>query len=324
MSDSSAVDTLLRAHDLGATVFDTSDIYGLGHSQRLLGRMLAQVPRSSVRITCSVGTYKGTGQHPYSSLNLFRQVEQAQENLGVAHLDVLVLAQWDFGLRDRYLEEARDTLKALRDSGDVTAIGMRMPGILPALPVASGPSGDHSASQPRYDFLFEQFTPQILSTAANPLVQASHHAATRAESGESVFSFARRQGAATMIHEPLLNGLLTGKYGPGAAFSPGDVRSRYTPANIDIINRSLEALRDRFGTDPKALARGALNYCLTRFPDSIVLTGISSPEQAEANYAGFNEMTDADYAFSESTYAALHAELDRQVPPAGDVCLGVL
>ncbi|MHC3393897.1 aldo/keto reductase [Streptomyces lavendulocolor] len=318
MADSSAVDALLRAHALGATVFDTSDVYGLGHSQRLLGKMLAQVPRSSVRITCTIGTYKGTGQHAYSSLNLFRQVEQTQENLGVKHLDVLVLAHADFGPGDRYLDEARDTLQALRDSGDVAAIGMRVPSILPASPAAADPSTGHWGSQPRYDFLFEQLNPQVLSTAANPLEpQTDHAVAAEARSGESVFSFARRHGASTMIHEPLLHGLLTGKYGPDAAFSSGDVRSRYTPAILEIIDRGLEALRTRFGADPRALARIALHYCLRRCSDSIVLTGISGPEQAEANYVGFHsEMTDDDYAFAESTYAALNHALSRQIPSA--------
>ncbi|TLQ39347.1 aldo/keto reductase [Streptomyces marianii] len=318
VADSSAVDALLRAHALGATVYDTSDVYGLGHSQRLLGRMLAQVPRTSVRITCTVGTYKGTGQHAYSSLNLFRQVEQTQENLGVKHLDVLVLAHADFGPGDRYLDEARDTLQALRDSGDVAAIGMRVPGILPASPAAADPSTGHWGSQPRYDFLFEQLNPQVLSTAVNPLEpQTDHAAAAEAHSGESVFSFARRHGAATMIHEPLLHGLLTGKYSPDAAFSPGDIRTRYTPADLEIIDRGLEALRSRFGRDPQALARIALHYCLRRCPDSIVLAGASSPEQVNKNFEGLNaEVSDDDYALAERAYSTLHAELAQHAASA--------
>lgn len=318
MADSSAVDALLRAHALGATVFDTSDVYGLGHSQRLLGKMLAQVPRSSVRITCTIGTYKGTGQHAYSSLNLFRQVEQTQENLGVKQLDVLVLAHADFGPRDRYLEEARDTLQALRDSGDVAAIGMRVPGILPASPAASGPSVGHWGGQPRYDFLFKQLNPQVISTAAHPLEPQTVHTATAGVgSGEGVFSFARRHGAVTVIHEPLLHGLLTGKYGPDAAFSPGDVRSRYTPQMLETVHRGLGVLRDRFGTEPRALARIALRYCLKRFPDSIVLTGVSSPEQVNANFEGLDfEVSEEDYAFAESAYAALRDELGRHAEAA--------
>ncbi len=318
VADSSAVDTLLCAHAKGATVYDTSDVYGLGHSQRMLGRMLAQVPRSSVRITCTIGTYKGTGQHAYSSLNLFRQVEQTLENLGVKQLDVLVLAHADFGPRDRYLEEARETLQALRDSRDVAAIGMRMPGTLPTSPAASDLSIGHWGSQPRYDFLFEQLNPQVLSTAAHPIEPQTGDAATAgARSGESIFAFARRHGAATMIHEPLLHGLLTGKYGPDADFSPGDVRTRYTPAELEIVDRGLEALRTRFGKDPQALARVALHYCLRRCPDSIVLAGSSSPEQVNKNFEGLNaEVSDDDYAFAERAYATLHTALARHAASA--------
>lgn len=313
VADSSAVDALLRAHALGATVYDTSDVYGLGHSQRVLGGMLAQVPRSSVRITCTIGMYKGTGEHAYSSLNLFRQVEQTQENLGVKQLDVLVLAHADFGPGDCYLEEARDTLQALRDSGDVAAVGMRMPGTLPACPAAPDPDAGHGGGQPRYDFLFEQLKLKVLSTAAHPLEpHTGDSATTGAGSGESVFDFASRHGAATMIHEPLLHGLLTGKYGPDAAFSSGDVRTRYTPADLRIVDRGLEALRGRFGRDPEALARIALYYCLRRCPDSIVLAGVSSPEQVDKNFEGLNaEVSDDDYVLAERAYLTLRAGLAR-------------
>ncbi|WP_411098899.1 aldo/keto reductase [Streptomyces sp. x-45] len=315
VADSSAVDALLHAHARGATVYDTSDVYGLGHSQRLLGRMLTQVPRTSVRITCTVGTYKGTGQHAYSSLNLFRQVEQTQENLGVKHLDVLVLAHDDFGPRDRYLEEARDTLRALCDSGDVTAIGMRVPGVLPASPATSDPSANCWGTQARYDFLFDQLNPRVLSTTASPLAPQAGH--TIVGGAESVFSFARRRGAATMIHEPLLHGLLTGKYGPESPFSPGDIRSRYTPADLEIVDRGLEVLRNRFGRDPQALARLALHCCLRSCPDSIVLAGVSSAEQVDKNFEGLKaEVSEDDYALAERAYSTLYAELARHAASA--------
>ncbi|MFE0774203.1 aldo/keto reductase [Streptomyces sp. NPDC058861] len=312
VGDGNALDTLLRAHSLGATVYDTSDIYGLGHSQRLLGKMLAQVPRSSVRVICTIGKYRGTGEHAYSSLNLFRQVEQSLENLGAGHLDVLVLAHTDFGPDDRYLEEARETLQALRDAGDVTAIGMRVPSFPSANPAVGGRNG-----RSRYDFLFQQLSPQVLSTTLHPLVPQNGPATTAGlEAGDDAFSLARRHKAATIVHAPLLHGLLTGKYGPDTVFSPGDLRSRYTAPMIETIHRHLGALRDHFGTDPQALARTALQYCLKRCPDSIVLTGISSPEQANANFEEFSSaMSDADYAVVERVYAALHAEL-RPARPA--------
>src|SRR5512139_1976300 len=43
-----AYDGLRRAHDLGVTLYDTADVYGLGQSERLLGRLLRRVSRCSV------------------------------------------------------------------------------------------------------------------------------------------------------------------------------------------------------------------------------------------------------------------------------------
>ncbi|MFF3248766.1 aldo/keto reductase [Streptomyces sp. NPDC002870] len=169
MDDDRAVDALLRAHGLGGTVYDTSDIYGLGHSQRLLGRMLAQVPRESVRITCKVGAFKGTGVNAYSSLNLHGQVEQSMENLRVDYLDVLTLHHTDFGPRDRYLEEALETLQALRDLGSVKAIGMQGPTRLVTDQAASASCVSNRESAARFAFLFQRIRPEVICTPFNPL-----------------------------------------------------------------------------------------------------------------------------------------------------------
>lgn len=308
VDDDCAVDALLRARDEGATVFDTSDVYGLGHSQRLLGRMLSQVPRKSVSITSTVGDFKGTSVNAYSALNLHRQVEQSLENLGVESLDVLTLHHTDFGPRDQYLPEARETLEALRDLGRVKALGMRAPNRLAADAATLGDRNQVSAA--RFAFLVQQFDPKVISTPFNPLSQLPETEAVDSEEGEDIFSFARRHSIATMIYKPLGLGLLTGKYPPDRAFAPGDVRSRITAPVLDAVQRGLQPLRDRFGTTPEDLVRVALHYCLHRCPDSIVLTGFTSSQQVAGTYEGFkNELSELDYEFVDAAYAALRAEL---------------
>ncbi|MEE1805831.1 aldo/keto reductase [Streptomyces sp. BE133] len=308
MDDDRAVEALLRACDEGATVFDTSDVYGLGHSQRLLGRMLAQVPRGSVRITSAVGAFKGTSVNAYSCLNLHGQVEQSLENLGVESLDVLTLHHTDFGNRDQFLDEARETLEALRDLGRVKAIGMRAPNRLAA---GAGTSGDRSqVGAARFAFLVQQFDPKVITTSFNPLSQPPDSEAANSEEGEDIFSFARRHGVATMVHEPLGLGLLTGKYLPNTVFGAGDVRSRITAPVLGAVQRGLQPLRDRFGPDPQDLARVALHHCLKRCPESIVLAGFTNTQQVVANYQGFqSELSEPDYEFIDAAYAALRAEL---------------
>ncbi|WEH37853.1 aldo/keto reductase (plasmid) [Streptomyces sp. AM 4-1-1] len=257
VNDDCAVDALLRAREEGATVFDTADVYGLEHSQWLLGRLLAQVPRESVSITSTVGAFRGTSVNAYGSLILHGQAEQSFENLGVESLDVLTLHHTDFGPRDQYLQEARETLEALRHLGRVKALGMRAPNRLAA---GAETAGDrHQVSAARFAFLVQQFDPKVITTPFNPLSQPPlEHRAAGSEEDEDIFSFARRHNVVTMITEPLGRGLLAGKYLPGTAFGPGDVRSRITAPVLDVVERGLQPLRDRFGSAPDDLARVAL------------------------------------------------------------------
>ncbi|MFE5859692.1 aldo/keto reductase [Streptomyces virginiae] len=312
MDDDCAVDALLRARDEGATVFDTADVFGLGHSQRLLGRMLAQVPRGSARITSTVGAFRGTGVNAYRSLNLHSQVEQSLENLGVESLDVLTLHHVDFGPRDEFLQEARETLEALRDLGRVKALGMRVP---QRLAVSVRPCDRRRGSATRFAFLLQQFDPKVIVTSFSPLSRLLGREA-RDCGEEDAFDFARRHGVATVITEPLGLGLLTGEHRPGTAFGPGDVRSRLTAPVLAAVERGLQPLRNRFGSTAHDLVRVALHYCLRRCPDSIVLAGFTSPQQVAANYQGLQaELSEADHEFVDDAYAALRAELEEASQP---------
>lgn len=312
VADDIAVEALLSAQAEGATVFDASDIYGMGHAQRLLGRMLAQVPRKKVRISCTLGAFKGTGLSPYSSLNLHGQVEQSLENLGVDYLDVLTLTHTDFGPRDRYLEDAQETLQALRDQGDVKAIGLRAPCRLVTGSTARQSSSRDHENAARFAYLFQRLGPDVISMSINPFDRPflPGNAAKDSEGEEDIFSFAHRHGVATMAYKPLGQGLLTGKYGPDSVFLPGDVRSSITTRTLDIVHKHLCPLRERFGAEPQDLARIALGYCLRLCPNSIVLAGISNPQQASANFQALStELSDEDYDFIGAVYASLREEL---------------
>ncbi|WP_371591212.1 aldo/keto reductase [Streptomyces sp. NBC_00470] len=309
-----AVETLLHAHASGATVFDTSDIYGLGHSQRLLGRMLAQVPRDSVRITCTIGAFKGTGLSAYSPLTLNGQVEQSLENLGVKSIDVLTLNHTDFGPRDQYLEDALETLQALREMESIKAIGLRGPNRLTA---DCSASRDHRQSAARFAYLFQRIGPEVISTPFNALTPLPTPQTMDACEDEDIFSFAQRHGVSTMIYQPLAHGLLTGAYAPDAVFGPEDVRSHITAPVLQAVQRGLQPLRDLCGSSPHNLASIALHYCLRRCPDSIILTGVSNPPQVTSNFDALSPaLSDEHYAVADAAYAALRAELDALSGPA--------
>ncbi|MGW6388970.1 aldo/keto reductase [Streptomyces sp. NPDC055103] len=300
--DGDLVDGLLQAQALGVTVFDTSDVYGFGHSQRLLGRMLAQVPRESVRLTCAVGAFQGTGLSGYSALTLHGQIQQSLENLGTDYLDVLTLQHHDFGPRDRYLNETLETLQALRDLGAVKALGM----ITPHRSATSIEAPARAEGAARFAYLFQRVRPDVLSTTYDPLSPDLHDD----QSNKDVFGFSGRHEAATLVCQPLAMGLLTGKYGPESVFKAGDVRTAIPASVLDVLHRGLQPLRDRFGTAPQELVRVALHHTLRRCPDAVVLTGFTSLKQVTANLRGLgDELSDGEYAFAHSVYQELGQRL---------------
>src|SRR5882724_10922059 len=64
---------LVRAYELGVTLFDTADVYGLGRSERLLGRLLRTLDRSTVLLSSKVGYFAGTAGHPYQPAQMRHQ-----------------------------------------------------------------------------------------------------------------------------------------------------------------------------------------------------------------------------------------------------------
>jgi aryl-alcohol dehydrogenase-like predicted oxidoreductase len=89
--DSEGLATLHRALDLGVNFFDTADVYGDGHSERLLGR-LKRERTEPFFIATKAG--RGGDKHDaagYTKKNLTAWVERSLENLGLETLDLLQL-----------------------------------------------------------------------------------------------------------------------------------------------------------------------------------------------------------------------------------------
>ncbi len=89
VDDDESLRTLHRALDLGVNFFDTADVYGDGHSERLLARL-----RRERRDPFWVATKIGRRSDPhtaqsYTRENLTAYVERCLTNLGVSALDLL-------------------------------------------------------------------------------------------------------------------------------------------------------------------------------------------------------------------------------------------
>lgn len=309
IEDDRALEGLRTAVELGANFFDTADVFGHGHSERLLGRLLTEVDRESVFIASKAGWVRGSAPHPYAGPRLRHQFEQSMENLGLEYLDVYFLHTLDFGKDDVHLHTVINQMQALRENGYIKAIGMRGPH-----PLASDRHDASDIRSSQFAKIFRLLRPDVLWTRFNPLSPPPD------VEGEDLFSFTARHGVSLLLTEPLAQGLLTGKYDPGRppVFGAGDHRRHkrwFTNPALDLISDGLRPLRERFGPSGRDLTRVALRYSLQQADHTAVVVGFSEPAQIKQNVGCLGEpLTAEELAFVENVYRNLRRKLQR----AGD------
>lgn len=93
--DAGSLRTLARALELGVTLFDTADTYGLGHNEELLGRFIAAggaARRSQVALATKFGIVRAAGQYERRIDNSPAYIRAACEaslrRLGVERIDL--------------------------------------------------------------------------------------------------------------------------------------------------------------------------------------------------------------------------------------------
>ncbi len=265
VDDEESVAAIRRALDLGVTLFDTADVYGCGHSERVLGRALG-TRRDDVVIATKFGNTfeEGSGRITGSDVSaayIRRACEASLRRLGTDRID---LYQLHGGVEDRAgAEPVIEVLEALVAEGKV---------------LAYGPSVND---------------PEVVAAFA----EAPHCVAVQQQMNvfgvdEPLLAVCEERGLAAVARSPLAMGLLSGRYGPGAGLPPaGDVR-RDTPYwdyfdedRIAGWTARVEAIREVLTADGRSLVQGALAWIWARSPVAIPIPGFRTVAQVEENVA---------------------------------------
>ncbi|MEU6405305.1 aldo/keto reductase [Streptomyces sp. NPDC046985] len=265
--DARLLDALRRALDVGddddgAQLLDTADSHRCGHAERLVGKILKEHPSRRVQVASKVGRVQGSAPHPYAGPRVRHQLEQTLENLYLDHLALYTLESYDFGLGDRYLDPVVEQMQALRDLGQIRAIGLRGP-------------GSHSSQRSirRFLDLFDRIRPDVLWTQASglqPLADLGH--------GEDLGAFAVRHGVGLVIASPLAHGVLAGdRVDRALAAWPSAAADRGAVAAA--VTHGLAQMAGMFGSSPRALARVALRSVLQRVQNAVLVIGVGDEQQ---------------------------------------------
>ncbi|MDX1534183.1 MAG: aldo/keto reductase [Thermoplasmata archaeon] len=257
--DSVSVQAVAKALNLGATFFDTADVYGWGHSEELLGEALGD-RREEVQIATKVGGdfYHGGVRTDFSPAYIEFALDHSLQRLRTDHVDLYQLHNPPLALMQD--PSTYDVLDRLQAENKVRHYGVSVHQPMEA--VMAIQTGKPTAIQLPFSLFRQEWI-------------------------EDVFPLAAKYRVGIIAREPLANGFLTGKYAEDATFPHGDIRHQWPPEMVRAQVRAAGRLATTLVREDRTLAQAALKFVLS-FPEvSVTIPGAKTTEQVKENVAAF-------------------------------------
>jgi aryl-alcohol dehydrogenase-like predicted oxidoreductase len=282
--DKEIFDTIDFSLDSGINFYDTADVYGMGHSEELLGKSM-QGRRDKFIVASKIGWigFDETSQTTaYDSVEkLIAGVESSLKRLQTDYIDIM---QNHISFRESTMEIFLEGFHKLREAGKIRAYGL-------------------STSDFEYLKTFNHdnhcATLQIDYSILNRMAE------------KEIFPYCQENNIGVIIRGALAMGILTGKFTPETRFGEGDFRQRWHE-NPDEYQTYLDDLQKTEKLKPlakgRSLAQVALQFTMAHPAVSTVIPGAKNVQQMRDNLqaALIPELTSDELA-----------EIDAIVEPQG-------
>ncbi|GGF23931.1 oxidoreductase [Aliidongia dinghuensis] len=254
--DAASLEALERAFELGVNFFDTADVYGYGHSERLIGTFI-RGRRDRVIIASKVGMTRYDQPADFSERHLEASLDASLARLGTDRLDLLQLHSPPPSLLEKW-PAAIKVLGGFLDDGRVRALGI-------------------SLASPRDLWAFDELD-------AISVIQVNLNMLDRRAVTDGVLARAAERRLGVIARTPLCSGFLSGAVNRQTRFGPGDHRNRWSPQQV---GRWIDGADDAFGCmmpgTEGTRAQIALRYCLSYPEVSTVIPGMLGAADVQEN-----------------------------------------
>jgi aryl-alcohol dehydrogenase-like predicted oxidoreductase len=276
--DDASVRAIRHAVDRGINWVDTAAVYGLGHSEEVVGRALKELPEADRPYVFTKGgliwdedARRTRPKRVGDPASLHREVEASLRRLGVETID---LYQMHWPAEDGTpIEEYWGAFVELRESGKVRAIGLSNHDV--ARLDAAEAVGHVDTLQPPFS-------------------------AIRPDAADDLLPWCAEHGTGVLVYSPMGSGLLTGAFtAKRVAGLPDDDWRRTSPDFTTHLKRNLK-VADRLAQVAEqhgvSRAAAAVAWTLGFRGVSGAIVGARSPEQIDGwiDAAGVH-LTPADY-----------------------------
>jgi methylglyoxal reductase len=293
--DSESVAAIRRALDLGINLVDTAPVYGMGHSEEIVGKAIKGRRDEVVLATkCGLVWHVDRGNHFFhqsgksvrrylGAESIRYEVEQSLRRLQTDYID-LYHTHWQDSTTP--IAETMGTLLELKQEGKIRAIGVSNATVEQMDEYRK--AGPLDADQEKYSMLDRHLD-------------------------EAQLPYCERENVAVLAYSPLAQGLLTGKVAADRPLAEGDYRAddpRFSVENRKRMLAFLEEIRPVADAHGATLAQLALVWTLARPGLTHALAGARNPAQVDENAgAGDMELSAQEMAQIDDALAGLRLEV---------------
>jgi aryl-alcohol dehydrogenase-like predicted oxidoreductase len=265
VDDEESIRAIHAALEHGVSFFDTANVYGAGHSERILGRALAGRRSEALIATKFNAVFDEESRRATGADTSPEGIRSAlEDSLRRLRTDYIDLYQFhDNGFPAERAEPVRDTLEALAASGKIRFYGWST-----------------------------DFPDRARVFADGPRCTAIQLQLNVLDDNPEMLALCERHNLAAINRGPLAMGILTDKYKADTKPSQDDVRSNRSPEWMKYFRggrpnpewlAKRDALREILHSRGRTLAQGALAWLWARSPKTIPIPGFRTVEQVTEN-----------------------------------------
>jgi len=271
------------AFDSGINFIDTANIYGRGAAESFLGDVLKDRVRDSYVLATKLFFPMTETDRGLSRAQVAKQIDASLARLRTDYVDLYQCHRYD---PETPLEETMEALSEVVRSGKARAIGFSewSPEQIEAAVALAPPNVKFVSSQPQYSLLHRRPEAKVI-----PICIAN--------------------GIGQIVWSPLAQGVLSGKYRPGAT-PPADSRATTGDAHFmsnfltDPILEAIQHLSDVAARAGCSMAQLAIAWVLAQPGITSAIVGASRPQQLRETAAA------ADLAIDPALLAEAAAILE--------------
>jgi myo-inositol catabolism protein IolS len=253
IEDADTIQAIQAAVEAGITTIDTAEVYGEGHSERIVAEALSEKRDQVVYATKVFANHLKYDQ-------VIEACDRSLKNLQTDYIDLYQI-HWPTGSFNNEIVPIAETMRAMNDlkqQGKIRAIGVS--NFSRTQLEEASQHGRIDSLQPPYSLFWRQIE-------------------------QDTVPYCIENQISILAYSSLAQGLLTGKFGPGHQFLPEDNRAKnklFQGENYQRAQAALNQLRPIAERHQCSLANLALAWLIAQ-PQSNAIAGARNPQQALDN-----------------------------------------